>query len=263
MPTKKKKIAFDLYGTLLSTESISSKISPFLFPDNKVKEKATSIASQWRRYQLEYTWRMNSMGKYIPFSEITRKALVHAAIEHDMVFSSTEKDELMQAYDSLHVFPDVPAAVKQIAEAEVDAYIFSNGTAEMVGNSVKTSPELGGRMGLFKGFVSVDDVKCFKPDPKTYEHLVKETGKGKGEEEGDVWVVSANAFDVVGARAFGLKAVFIDRVGRGWVDGLDGDNDNDDDDDDGGGGGQERGGLVVVRGVDEAVKAILEYEDSN
>lgn len=50
-------IAFDLYGTLLSTESISKELSgPF------GDEKATSLAALWRRYQLEYTWRLNSMG---------------------------------------------------------------------------------------------------------------------------------------------------------------------------------------------------------
>lgn len=51
-----KVLAFDLYGTLLSTESIAKKLEAH-FP-----AKAQSIASLWRRYQLEYTWRMNSMG---------------------------------------------------------------------------------------------------------------------------------------------------------------------------------------------------------
>jgi 2-haloacid dehalogenase len=51
-------IAFDLYGTLLSTESIAKELASH-FGD----EKAASIAALWRRYQLEYTWRMNSMGK--------------------------------------------------------------------------------------------------------------------------------------------------------------------------------------------------------
>lgn len=52
----KTVIAFDLYGTLLSTESIAKELTPH-FGD----EKAKSIAALWRRYQLEYTWRLNSM----------------------------------------------------------------------------------------------------------------------------------------------------------------------------------------------------------
>ena len=50
-------VAFDLYGTLLSTESIVKELSSHFG-----NEKAASLAALWRRYQLEYTWRLNSMG---------------------------------------------------------------------------------------------------------------------------------------------------------------------------------------------------------
>ena len=51
-------IAFDLYGTLLSTDSVRDSLAS-LVPD----ATATSTALLWRRYQLEYTWRLNSMGE--------------------------------------------------------------------------------------------------------------------------------------------------------------------------------------------------------
>ena len=51
-------VAFDLYGTLLSTESIAKELASHFG-----QEKATSIATVWRKYQLEYTWRLNSMSK--------------------------------------------------------------------------------------------------------------------------------------------------------------------------------------------------------
>ncbi len=55
--TKKVVIAFDLYGTLLSTESIADELAKIYGGD-----RAQSLAAVWRRYQLEYTWRINSMG---------------------------------------------------------------------------------------------------------------------------------------------------------------------------------------------------------
>ena len=58
MSANTKIIAFDLYGTLLSTESIAQELAK-LFGD----ERARVIAALWRRYQLEYTWRINSMGE--------------------------------------------------------------------------------------------------------------------------------------------------------------------------------------------------------
>lgn len=57
-----------------------------------------------------------------------------------------------------------------------------------------------------------------------------------------MWLVSANPFDVVGARAAGMSAAWVDRGGLGWVDGL--------------GELVGAGPTVVVAGVDEAVMEI-------
>jgi 2-haloacid dehalogenase len=55
--SKRVVIAFDLYGTLLSTESVAQELATIYG-----KDEAQSLATAWRRYQLEYTWRINSMG---------------------------------------------------------------------------------------------------------------------------------------------------------------------------------------------------------
>jgi 2-haloacid dehalogenase len=52
-----------------------------------------------------------------------------------------------------------------------------------------------------------------------YHHLVKKVGKGENE-IGDVWLVSGNPFDIVGSRAVGMQAAWVDRAGKGWVDQL-------------------------------------------
>jgi 2-haloacid dehalogenase len=54
----KTLVAFDLYGTLLSTASIAEKLASHFG-----QETADSIAAVWRKYQLEYTWRLNSMSE--------------------------------------------------------------------------------------------------------------------------------------------------------------------------------------------------------
>lgn len=52
-------LAFDAYGTLLSTESISKQLAAHFG-----EEKAATLSQEWRKYQLEYTWRLNSMGMF-------------------------------------------------------------------------------------------------------------------------------------------------------------------------------------------------------
>lgn len=125
----------------------------------------------------------------------------------------------MEAYDSLSTFPDVSPALQSLSSiSSITAVVFSNGTTSMVSNSVHKSPDLSPHASLFKDLVVVEEVKCFKPAPPVYEHLAKKMGKeGK---MGEMWLVSGNPFDVVGARAVGMQAIWVDRSGGGWTDQL-------------------------------------------
>ena len=89
----------------------------------------------------------------------------------------------------------------------------------MVGSSIKSSPDLGPHASVFKHIVTVEEVKRFKPHPDGYYHLAQTVGKSK-DSMGDMWLVSGNPFDIVGARAVGMQACWVDRGGSGWTDQL-------------------------------------------
>ncbi|KAL8664127.1 MAG: hypothetical protein Q9202_003311 [Teloschistes flavicans] len=209
-------IAFDLYGTLLSTESIAKELAKHFG-----EEKATTIAATWRKYQLEYTWRLNSMNRYIPFSAVTQRSLQHALAENNLGLPNEEAvPSLMSAYDSLSTFPDVTPALESLAKnPSIMPVVFSNGTQQMVGNSVHHSPDLSPYSHVFHDNITVEEVKKFKPHPDVYLHLAEKVNKG-GDQIEEVWLVSGNPFDVVGAKAVGMKACWVDRAGSGWSDGL-------------------------------------------
>jgi 2-haloacid dehalogenase len=215
MTSPKTVIAFDLYGTLLSTASISTALAHH-FPT----ESANSIAALWRRYQLEYTWRLNSMcttlllltfnpqplisilALYKPFSEVTHASLLHALAEHSVSLTEVEIASLMAAYDSLDTFPDVAAGLRALAAAPgIEACVFSNGSDAMVHSSVTKSPSLSAFQEAFARVVTVEQVRVFKPDPRTYRHLAESMEVQKE----NVWLVSGNPFDIVGARDAGMQ----------------------------------------------------------
>ncbi|KAK4160113.1 HAD-like domain-containing protein [Cladorrhinum sp. PSN259] len=232
----KKIIAFDLYGTILSTESIAEELVK-----NYGQDASKTIAANWRRYQLEYTWRLNSMGTYRDFEQVTRASLHHALAELNLKATPEQEANLMESYNRLHFFPDAHDALGLMDSNEIhssiETCIFSNGTVNMITESTASFSS-----SVFKNIVTVEDVKVFKPDRRTYEHLLKRYGKEDRPE--DVWLVSSNPFDVVGAVAAGLKATWVDRTGKGWVDQL----------------GDAIGDVrptVVVQGVKEAVQAII------
>ncbi|KAK6582716.1 hypothetical protein PZA11_005124 [Diplocarpon coronariae] len=235
-------IAFDLYGTLLSTESIAAELATHFG-----EEKAQAVAALWRRFQLEYTWRMNSMNIYKPFSDITRASLQHALSESSMTLSGENVASLMKAYDSLGTFPDVAPGLQAIAsDPSISAYVFSNGTDCMVTSSIKSSPSLSPHAAIFKDLVTVEEIGVFKPNARVYEYLAKKVGKEN--HIGGVWLVSGNPFDVVGARAVGMQAAWVDRGGKGWTDRL---------------GTLTPGGgpTIVVDGVEGAVEGIKKWAE--
>lgn len=237
-------LAFDLYGTLLSTSSIAQQLSS-LFDST---DKGQQIATLWRRYQLEYTWRLNSMNQYQPFDTITQRALHHALAELELSLPASAVADLMKAYDSLSSFPDVPPALQALSSSRdsIRPVVFSNGTHTMVANSVHRSPDLSPHANVFETIVTVEEVRKFKPHPDVYRHLARKVGVDDEEEMGRMWLVSGNPFDVVGARSMGMQAAWVDRGGAGWSDRLME-------------GGEEGRPTVIVKGLGEVVEAVRKW----
>ncbi|EHK43944.1 uncharacterized protein TrAtP1_008396 [Trichoderma atroviride] len=236
-------IAFDLYGTILSTDSIVKELAK-IFGD----EKAKVVATQARRYQLEYSWRINGMGMYQSFGELTRWSFRHAAAEVGEELSPEQEEQVMNAYNGLDAFPEVEAGLSLIAKTPaVEAYVFSNGTEAMITSSLRTSPSLARSSSVLPAsrVVSVDPVRVFKPDQRTYAHFAKVAGMESQVEK--LWLVSSNPFDALGARAAGWRSAWVNRnPDLGWIDGLSG-----------------AVGLkptVIAKGVDEAVRKIIEID---
>lgn len=113
----------------------------------------------------------------------------------------------------------------------------------MLSATLAESPDISPHAHLFKDVVVVEEVRKFKPDPEVYRHLGRKVGKEM--EMGDVWLVSGNPFDVVGANAVGMRTCWVDRSGVGWTDGLiDG----------------ERGRpTITVKGLNEVVESVERF----
>jgi len=148
---------------------------------------------------------------------VTRKSLLHALAEHGVSLSDQDTQTLMEAYDHLSTFPDVNPALKRLESNDnIECVVFSNGTKAMVSNSVNKSQDLNS--SVLKDLVTVDFVRAFKPAPEVYKFLAQKVDRVGQEDK--IWLVSGNPFDVVGARACGLQAAWVDRAGNGWQDQL-------------------------------------------
>lgn len=146
----------------------------------------------------------------------------HALREQSLSLDQESTMDILKAYDDLDTFPDVPSALSSLAQhPNVIPVIFSNGTQSMVENSVHRSRSLAPYSRAFKDIITVDEIKKYKPAPEVYRHL-----KTRAKtflpflEMEQMWLVSGNPFDVVGANMVGMKTAWLDRLGNGWCDSL-------------------------------------------
>lgn len=87
----------------------------------------------------------------------------------------------------------------------------------MVSNSVIHSKCLAPHASVFQDLVTVDEVQRYKPSQASYQHLAEKVGK-QPSDMSELWLISGNPFDVIGARGMGMNAIWVDRAGRGWQD---------------------------------------------
>lgn len=192
-------LAFDMYGTLVDPVRIWKKL------EHSIPAGAVRVAEVWRQKQLEYTFRLTAMERYEDFAEVTRKALDYALADAQRQLSAAQKDELMAQYNNLECFPDVEPGLQALQAAGHAMMVFSNGSPSML-SAIMEAANLN---PYFSGFVSVDDVKVFKPAPQVYQLAANRLGYPIGE----VRLISSNPFDIVGAQAAGMQVAWIDRSG--------------------------------------------------
>ena len=191
-------IAFDIYGTLINPHGVVEELSRHL------GEGAQTFSNVWRDKQLEYSFRRGLMGRYENFPVCTRQALEYADRFLQAGLQESVKNDLMQLYRKLPAFDDVPASLQALSEQGLRLFAFSNGTADAV-DSLLRHAQID---QYFEGVVSVDAIGTFKPDPRVYRHFIDVAAV----DTADCWLVSSNAFDVIGAVAVGMKAAWLQRT---------------------------------------------------
>lgn len=194
---RQEALAFDVYGTLVDPLEMNEYLRPL------AGEQADRLAGLWREKQLEYTFRRGLMGRYEDFGVCTQQALEFAARALAVELTGEEKANLIEEYQNLRAFPDVAPGIERLRAAGYTCVAFSNGLAA----TARTLLQRAGVLQHLDGVVSVDPVRSFKPDPEVYRHLGRELDRPAG----DLWLVSSNPFDVIGAKNVGLRAAWVKR----------------------------------------------------
>jgi len=186
---------FDAYGTIFDVHSVVEAGAA-------VTSDPRALSLLWRQKQLEYTWLRSLMGRYEDFWAVTEAALRYAVRRLDIPASEAQLRTLMDAYLRLACFPDVQSALTGLRGARA---ILSNGAPAMLQAAVRSS----GLAPLLEHVISVDRVRTYKPAPAVYA-LGPET---LGIPAAELLFVSSNAWDVAGAKSFGYRVAWCNRLG--------------------------------------------------
>lgn len=190
-----KVIMYDAYGTLFDVTSADKAIAEF-YP-----QQAKSIGALWRKKQIDYAFIRQMTGTYQPFSETTREALRYALVTETGSEAKDVVDRCMKAYEKLELFPESLEVLKQ--QKEVKNVIFSNGSRDMLEPLIADSSI----SEYIDQVISIDDIKQYKPAQAAYQYGLQQFEAARHE----ISFVSSNTWDVIGAKTFGFKTIWINR----------------------------------------------------
>lgn len=192
-----KGIAFDVYGTLVDVAALAGACQA-LIPDPVV------FTAQWRAKQLEYTFLRTLTCRYRDFWSVTEEALEFTIRRFALEITPVGRQRLMHAWLCPTPYPEVPSALAQLQD-KYRLAVLSNGTPRMI----QTCLERSGCRPVFRWLISANAVKVYKPSLPVYQLALKRMRLQKKE----ILLVSSNAFDVLGAKSFGLKVCWVNRTG--------------------------------------------------
>jgi 2-haloacid dehalogenase len=202
---KIKAVVFDAYGTLFDVYSIQTLAEQF-YPG-----QGAAISVMWRDKQIEYTRLITqsdphqSSGSqyYLPFWELTRRALEYTLDRLKLDRKDTEVDNLMRQYAHLTPFPENLSVLKRLRSERLTTAILSNGSPEMLASAVANAD----MKDLLDFSISVDAIRLFKTSPESYGLVQKCIPLEKKE----ILFVSSNAWDALGATWFGFQTLWVNR----------------------------------------------------
>ena len=190
-------MALDVYGTLVDPAGMALRLGA------SFGARAQVAAQLWSEKQLEYTFRRALMRKYADFDVCTLQALRYVSASLSVTLDEAEEHALLEAYLHLPAFTDVRDGLAMLRRAGYRLVALTNGTL----HSARSVLQNAGISEFLEDVLSVEPIATFKPDPAVYA-LLEKLSAGRAE---PAWLVSGNPFDVIGAKAAGLRAAWLRR----------------------------------------------------
>lgn len=186
-------ILFDLNGTLLDPAAMAAPLgAPSGFGERILDDAVAQAAAG------------TMTGIYRPLSEYLR-----AAIDRRVELEGLDPegiDGALEAARAMPPFPDAHGALRRLRDAGLRTGVLTNSAGE-VAEAALDAAGLGELLDLVVGS---DEVEAYKPDPRVYANGAARAGAAPGE----VVLVAAHWWDVMGAKRAGMRTGWVGRRER-------------------------------------------------
>lgn len=204
-----KALVFDQYGTVVDMQTgLTEGVTPFL-KDKGWDGKPHQFVTWWRRTHFEDSMIDSLIDRgHTPYRQIGHRAVSQVLDRAEIAHTRAEVEWLVSLIEQLKPFPDVIDALR-LLHNRYKLVILSNGDRDMLRAA---KPHIGHDFDLT---ISVQESGAFKPDHRTYakaEEII--TAVYPAIERSSLLFVANHAFDCIGAKAWGMRTVFIDRRRR-------------------------------------------------
>ncbi len=204
-----KALTFDLFGTVLD---LGGSLTPHLkiFLDACVSDLKPAAMWQQLRYRQRIEQYQDSMVElgHTGYLETVQKAFVYVARLNRLDPTPSQVETFMSGWQQLSPFPECVEALDRL-QTRYRLIALSNGNPWFLDHLVKNRIKYD-----FDDVMSVEDVGIFKPSPAVYRRAARNLGV----EPGELIMVSANSFDVMGARTCGFRGAYVNRYDLPYED---------------------------------------------
>ena len=199
-----KLLMFDQYGTVVDMQGGLVEVATPYLKSKAWSGRPDAFVTWWRRTHFE-----NSMidallhREHITYRRIGEISVDYTLERAGIAHTDAEVQFLVAQIEKLRPYPDVPAAMARLHKRYKLA-VLSNGDPDML---EAARPYHG---IAFDHIISVATAGSFKPHAATYTKAAEIAGVALDE----ILFVANHAFDCIGAKAAGMRTVFIDRRKR-------------------------------------------------
>jgi 2-haloacid dehalogenase len=141
-------------------------------------------------------------GSYRDFSELLRAG---ASRRLALRGQDDRVDAVLAGAQEMRPYPDARAAIETLRDAAIGAGVLTNSSTDAARSLVAN-----GDLPPLAPIVGTDQVQTFKPDRRIYERGVEAAGRRPDE----VVLITAHAWDAIGAKRAGLRAAWLWRRER-------------------------------------------------